>query len=147
MPNHYIGVGLLTIGISGLSRVRTELLRLAIVATLAPHPVQMHCQFPRHRHFRDLASTPHGQMEKLAAPLPLTAHRDLRRFHQQKTQQHVTLLADVSQSLPISARLLLGIISLIEFLTDLYHRSCFGEKLLGDYGRNLRANVSKKKSG
>src|SRR5262245_27047606 len=42
MPNHYVGDGLLTIGISGLSRVRTELLRLAVVATLTPHPVQMH---------------------------------------------------------------------------------------------------------
>jgi len=29
MPNQYVGDGLLTIGISGLSRMRTELLRLA----------------------------------------------------------------------------------------------------------------------
>src|ERR1043165_10107592 len=42
MPNHYIGDLLLTIAISGLSRVRTELLRLAVVAALTPHPVQMH---------------------------------------------------------------------------------------------------------
>jgi hypothetical protein len=42
MPNHYIGDLLHTIGMSGLSRVRTELLPLAIVLTLAPHPVQMH---------------------------------------------------------------------------------------------------------
>jgi hypothetical protein len=39
-------------------------------------------------------------VEKLAAPLRLTAHRDLRRFHQQKPEQHVALLADVSQSPP-----------------------------------------------
>ena len=38
MPNHYIGDLLHTIGISGLSRVRTELLPLAIVPALAPHP-------------------------------------------------------------------------------------------------------------
>jgi predicted nucleic acid-binding protein len=41
MPNHSIGDLLLTIAMSGLSRVRTELLRLAVVAALTPHPVQM----------------------------------------------------------------------------------------------------------
>src|SRR5579872_4492898 len=63
MPNHYVGDGLHTIAISGLSRVRTELGRLAVVAALAPHPVQMHGQLPRHRYLGDLASAPHGQME------------------------------------------------------------------------------------
>ena len=92
MPNHYVGDGLHTIGISGLSRVRTELRRLTVVATLTPHPVQMYRQLPCHRYFRDLASTPHGEMKKLAAPLLLTAHRDLRRFHQQKAQ-HARCLA------------------------------------------------------
>src|SRR5215468_4990598 len=75
MPNHYVGVGLHTIGMSGLSRVRTELLRLAVVAALTPHPVQMHRQLPRHRYFRDLPSTPHGEVKELAAPLWLTADR------------------------------------------------------------------------
>ena len=42
MPNHYVGDLQLTIGISGLSRVRTELWRLAVLATLTPQPVQMH---------------------------------------------------------------------------------------------------------
>src|ERR1700739_1095667 len=105
MPNHYIGDLPLTIGISGLSRVRTELVCLAVVAALTPHPVQMHCQLPCHRYLRDLPSTPHGQMDKLAAPLRLTAPRDVRRFPQQETQQHVALLADVSQPPPISAGL------------------------------------------
>src|SRR5215470_8758447 len=59
MPNHYVGDGLHTIRMSGLSRVRTELLRLAVVAALTPHPVQMHRQLPRHRYFRDLPPTPH----------------------------------------------------------------------------------------
>src|ERR1051326_3125061 len=92
---------------SGLPRVRTELLRLAIVAALTPHPVQMHCQLSRHRYFCDLPSTTHGEVEELVAPLLLTAHRDLRRFHQQKPEQHVALLADVPQPAPISAGLLL----------------------------------------
>ena len=82
MPNHYIGDLLHTIGMSGLSRVRTELLCPAIVAALAPHPVQMHRQFPGHRYFCNLASTPHGKVEELAAPLRLAAHGDLRGFHQ-----------------------------------------------------------------
>jgi len=41
MPNHCVGDLLHTIGMSGLSRVRTELLQLAVVPVLAPHPVQM----------------------------------------------------------------------------------------------------------
>ena len=90
---------------SGLSRVRTKLFELAVVPILAPHPVQMHRQFPGHRDFRDLASAPHGQVKELTAPFGLTAHRDLRRFHQQKAQQHVALFADVSESTTISAGL------------------------------------------
>ncbi len=105
MPNHYVGDLLPTIGMSGLSRVRTELLQLAVVMALAPHPVQMHRQFPSHRHLGDLPPAPHGKVKELAAPLGLAAHRDLRRFHQQKAQQHVALFADVSQSTTISAGL------------------------------------------
>jgi hypothetical protein len=45
MPNHYIGDLLHTIGISGLSRVRTELSPLATVVALAPHPIRMHRLF------------------------------------------------------------------------------------------------------
>ena len=89
MPNHYVGDGLLTIEMSGLSRVRTEILHLAIVQTLAPHPVQMHRQFARHRYFRDLPSSSHGQVKELAAPLRLTAHRDLRRFHQVSDRRRI----------------------------------------------------------
>ena len=44
-------------------------------------------------------------MEKPIAPLLVTAHRDLRCFDQQETQQGVALLADVSQPPPISANL------------------------------------------
>ena len=39
MPNHYVGDLLHTMAISGLSRVRTELLKLAVVESLTPHPV------------------------------------------------------------------------------------------------------------
>ncbi len=43
MPNPYIGDLLSTIEMSGLSRVRTELVQLAVVQSLTPHPVQMRC--------------------------------------------------------------------------------------------------------
>src|ERR1700758_175981 len=98
MPNHYAGDLLHTIEISGHSRVRTELLQLAVVPTLAPHPVQMHRQLPRHRYLRDLPSAPHRQVEESTAPLRLASYRDLRCFHQQKPEQRVALLADVPQS-------------------------------------------------
>src|SRR3954447_22953388 len=75
MPNHYIGDLLHTIAMSGLSRVRTELLLMAVVATLAPHPLQVHRQFPRHRYFRDLPSSSQGEVEECAAPLGTAAHR------------------------------------------------------------------------
>ena|SRR5215472_5491624 len=106
MPNHYVGDLLLTIAISGLSRVRTERLQLAVVLVLAPHPIQMHGQLPGHRYLGDLPSAPQGQMEEPTAPLWLAAHRDLRRFHQQKPQQRVALFADVSQTPPIATGLL-----------------------------------------
>jgi hypothetical protein len=32
--------------------VRTELVHLAVIQSLTPHPVQMHRQFARHRHLR-----------------------------------------------------------------------------------------------
>ena len=45
-------------------------------------------------------------MEESTAPLGLAAYRDLRRFHQQKPEQRIALLADVSQSPPIATGLL-----------------------------------------
>ncbi|HKV77322.1 MAG TPA: hypothetical protein VJP02_04240 [Candidatus Sulfotelmatobacter sp.] len=46
-----------------------------------------------------------ARWKELVAPLLLTAHRDLRRFHQQKPEQHVALLANVSLPAPIAAGL------------------------------------------
>jgi hypothetical protein len=58
----------------------------------------MHRQLPRHRDLRDLSSSAHGKVEEATAPLRLTLYRDLRRFHQQKSQQSVALFADVCQT-------------------------------------------------
>jgi len=56
MPNHYADDLLHTTAISGLSRVRTELLPLLVVPSLAPHPVQVDRKFSGHRHLGDLSS-------------------------------------------------------------------------------------------
>src|SRR5271169_258494 len=106
MPNHYAGDLLRTMAMYGLSRVRTELFKLTVVQTLTPHPVQMNRQLSGHRYLRDLPSSAHGQVEELAAPPRLTAHRDLRRFHQQEPQQRVALFADMSEPSPITAGIL-----------------------------------------
>jgi hypothetical protein len=87
----------------GFSTLRTELLHFVVVPATPPHPVQVDCQLPRHRHLGDLPSAPHGQVKKLAAPLRIAAHRHLRGFHQQEVQQRVALLADVAQPSPVSA--------------------------------------------
>jgi hypothetical protein len=72
--------------ISGLSRVRTDLFPMLVVASLAPHPVQTDRKFTGHGYLGDAPFPSHGQVEKLAAPVGVTAHCDLRRFHQQSTQ-------------------------------------------------------------
>src|ERR1700722_5626288 len=105
MPNHYAGDLLHTMAISGLSRVRTELDELTVVHSLAPHPVQMHCEFARHGYLGNLPPAPHGRVERSTAPLRVAAYRDLRRFYQQKTKQRVALFADVPQSAAIATGL------------------------------------------
>ena len=45
MPNHYGGDLLHTMAMSGLSRVRTELLHFLVVPAAAPHPVQLIANF------------------------------------------------------------------------------------------------------
>jgi hypothetical protein len=40
-----------------------------------------------------LPSAPHGKVEERTAPLGMAAHRDPRRFHQQKPEKHIALLA------------------------------------------------------
>ena len=47
-----------TKAMSGLSRVRTELGQLPVIPSLAPHPVQTHCESSRHGDFGDLSSSP-----------------------------------------------------------------------------------------
>src|SRR5271169_1695845 len=105
IPNQLLGVLLHTIAISGLSRVRTELFYLLVIPSLAPHPIHPNRESTGHRDLGDLPPSPHRQVEVLAAPFLVAAHRHLRRFHQQKTQQSVALFRDVSQAPPLPARI------------------------------------------
>jgi hypothetical protein len=101
MPNHYIGDLLHTIGMSGLSRVRTELMQLAVIAALAPHPVQMHRQLPRHRNDRSFLPASPAALGQLQPPAPqITVDAKwsqdmLRSLHQERPQIRIAFLADV----------------------------------------------------
>ncbi len=96
-PIDLLGVRLHTNACSGLARVRTELVPLLVIPSLAPHPVEANRQPAGHRYFGDLSSPPHGKMKILASPLGVAAHRDSRCLDEQKPQQRVALFADVSQ--------------------------------------------------
>ena len=95
MPNRLLGVRQHTNSCSGLSRVRTELSHLFVIPSLVPHPVQANREPSRHGHLGNLSSSSHRQVEILVAPRRVAAHRDLRRFHQQKPQQRIPLFRDV----------------------------------------------------
>jgi hypothetical protein len=71
-----------------------HLLYLFVGPSSTPHPVQLDGQLAGHRDFGGLVPAPHGQVKELAAPLLIAAHRHLRPFHQQETQQRIALLAD-----------------------------------------------------
>src|ERR1700752_3195101 len=99
MPNQVDDVLLHTMSGTELSYVRTELQRRRILTTIPPHPVQAHRQFPPHRHFGNAFVSTHRQVTVSASPLRVAACRRLGCLHQQESQQGVTLLADVAQSL------------------------------------------------
>ena len=116
-PNHYGGDLLHTMGISRLSRVRTELFQLLVIPPSAPHPVQAHRQSPRHGYFRDLSTSSHRQVEKLIAPSRIAAHRHLRCFHSSLAPFSRALVGLHHQSLlGRGSRHCYGIIALIEGL-------------------------------
>ena len=93
MPTQFLGVLLHTMAIFGLPRVRTELSPLLIVPSLTHHPKQTNHQSPGHGDLGDLSPSPHPQVKILAASFRKTARADLRRFHQQKTQDRALSFA------------------------------------------------------
>ena len=102
MPYQLLGVQLHTMAMSGLSRVRTELLKLLVIPSLAPHPVQTNRQSTGHGDPGDLPPPPHRQVKILTAPFRDAAHRDLGCFHQQETQYRTPRLGDMSEPSPIA---------------------------------------------
>ena len=80
MLNQNLGDLLRTIERSELSHVRTELLQLLIIPSLAPHPKQPHRQLSCHSHFGDGFVAAHRPMRILSMPLFLTTSRALRRL-------------------------------------------------------------------
>src|SRR6266699_3937477 len=91
-----------TIAMSGLSRVRTELVPLLVIPPLPPHPVQTNRQPAGHRYLGGFPSPPHHQVQILAAPLGHAAYRHLGRFHQQKAHHRTPLFGDMPQASPVS---------------------------------------------
>ena len=85
-PNQFLGVLLHTMAMSGLSRVRTEPDPLPVVPFLTHHPDtgEPSVSVPS----RPWRSSVHFASSggDTCAPLRQTAHRDLRRLHQQETQ-------------------------------------------------------------
>src|SRR5947208_1874477 len=77
---------------SGLSHVRTELLPLLVIPSLAPHPVQANVQLTSHGNFGGLSPSPHHQVVILAAPFWQAAHCNLRRFNQQERTSELPCL-------------------------------------------------------
>src|SRR2546426_341936 len=75
MPNHYAGDLRRTLAISGLSHVRTELPHLLVIPFLTPHPVESNREFPRHDYLGDPSLSSHGQVEKPAPPVGVSADR------------------------------------------------------------------------
>jgi len=104
MPHHVDGVLLHAMSGTELSRVRTELERLRILTTIPPHPVQTDSQPAPHRYLGDALVPPHRQVHVPTSPIWVLTYCRLRRLHQQKTQQRIALLADVSQALFASTR-------------------------------------------
>jgi len=62
MPNQTVGDLLHTMGLNGLSRVRTELYNLLVIPLLAPHPEQTDGEFACHGYLGDPGIPPHRQV-------------------------------------------------------------------------------------
>src|SRR5206468_8542439 len=77
MPHHYVGDLRHSLAISGLSHVRTELPHLLVIPLLPPHPIESNREFPRHGYLGNPSLSSHGQVEKMASPVRITADRHL----------------------------------------------------------------------
>ena len=96
MPNQVHGVLLRAMYDSELSRVRTALNGLRILAAISPHPIQRN-RHPAPQGYLGNALVPaHRQALVATSPVRMDTRRRLGRLHQQEAQQGIALLADVS---------------------------------------------------
>src|SRR5580700_5246963 len=87
---------------SELSRVRTALNGLRILAAIPPHPIQLNRHPAPHRYLGNAFVSTHRQVYVATSPVRMDSCRRLGSFHQQEAQQGTALLADVSQPLLVS---------------------------------------------
>ena len=99
MPNQVHGALLHAMSGSELSRVRTALNGLRILAAIPPHPIQLN-RHPAPQGYLGNGLVPtHRQVLVSPSPVRMNTRRRLGRLHQQEAQQGTTLLADVPQPL------------------------------------------------
>ena len=95
MPNQVDDVLLHAMDGTELSRVRTTLNGLRILAAISPHPIQLNRHPAPHRYLGNALVPAHRQMLVATSPVRMDTRRRLGRLHQQETQQGTALLADV----------------------------------------------------
>ena len=86
MPHHVDGVLLPTMDDTELSRVRTALNGLRIVAAIPPHPIQVNRHPAPHRYLGNALVSTHRQVNVATSPVRMDSCRRLGRLHQQETQ-------------------------------------------------------------
>src|SRR6202521_6125872 len=81
MPHQVHGVLLRAMSGTELSRVRTELYRLRIFTTVAPHPVQPNRQPASHRYLGNALVSTHRQVPVPTSPVRMDTRRCLGCLH------------------------------------------------------------------
>src|SRR5260370_8317615 len=99
MPNHVDGVLLHAMSGTDLSRVRTALNGLRILAASSPHPIQLNRQSAPHGYLGNVLVPTHRQVHIPASPVRMNAPSCLARLHRQNSQQGTTSFPAISQSL------------------------------------------------
>ena len=92
MPNQGGGDLLHTMDESRLSRVRTELQSLLIIAFLTPHPVEADGEFACHRNLSDATVATHGQMNEAMSPAGVPADSSLAASISRKRNRELPCL-------------------------------------------------------
>ena len=86
MPHQVDGVLLPTMDGSELSRVRTALTGLRILAAIPPHPIQLNRHPASHRYLGNALVSTHRQVNVATSPVRIASRRRLGRLNQQEAQ-------------------------------------------------------------